>query len=137
MFAGPRGGIDGSDVNPDDIQGSPDGLWIDDNGRMWIQTDGRQPDGSNNQMLMADPATREIKRFLVGPLDCEVTGITMTPDSRTMFVNIQHSGDGGFGPDAGPSNPTQTSTWPEGAAAARPRPATVVIQRTDGRIIGG
>ena len=136
LFAGPGDGAQGSDIDAEDQMGSPDGLWIDDNGRMWIQTDGSQPDGSNNQMLMADPATREIKRFLVGPVDCEVTGVTMTPDHRTMFINIQHPGDGGFGPDAGPDNPTQTSSWPEGATAARPRPATVVIQRKDGRVVG-
>jgi secreted PhoX family phosphatase len=136
LFAGPGDGAAGSDIDAEDQFGSPDGLWIDDNGRMWIQTDGRQPDGSNNQMLMADPATREIKRFLVGPVDCEVTGVTMTPDSRTMFINIQHPGDGGFGPDAGPDNPTQTSSWPDGENAGRPRPATVVIQRKDGKVVG-
>jgi len=137
LLAGPGDGADGSTISSEDQMGSPDGLWIDGNGRMWIQTDGRQPDGSNNQMLMADPATGEIKRFLVGPVDCEVTGVTMTPDHRTMFINIQHPGDGGFGPTAGPQNPTETSSWPDGENAGRPRPATVVIQRKDGRVIGG
>jgi|GEM_PF-2340875 len=66
-----------------------------------------------------------------------VTGVTMTPDHRTMLVNIQHPGDGGFGGDtSGPDNATQTSTWPGGASAARPRPASVVIQRKDGRVVG-
>ncbi len=39
----------------------------------------------NNQMLVADPKTRQIKRFLVGPIDCEVTGISWTPDMKTML----------------------------------------------------
>jgi secreted PhoX family phosphatase len=48
---------------------------------------------SNNMLLAADPVTREFRRFLVGPAGCEVTGITFTPDSRTMFVDIQHPGE--------------------------------------------
>jgi len=132
LLAGPGDGVDGSTISSEDQFGSPDGLWIDDYGRMWIQTDGTQPDGSNNQMLVADPSTREIKRFLTGPVDCEVTGVTMTPDHRTMFVNIQHPGDGGPA-----DNPTLTSSWPDGpGVAGRPRPATVVITRDDGGIIG-
>ncbi|WP_323028643.1 alkaline phosphatase PhoX [Castellaniella defragrans] len=45
---------------------SPDGLGFDPAGRLWIQTDGKYSnkgnyDGQgNNQMLVADPATKEI-----------------------------------------------------------------------------
>lgn len=132
LVAGPGDGIDDSTNDAEDQLGSPDGLWIDDNGRMWIQTDGSQPDGSNNQMLLADPDSGEIKRFLVGPVDCEVTGVTSTPDGSTVFVNIQHPGD------SGPAdNPTETSTWPDGPGAGRPRPATVAVRRTDGGVVGG
>ena len=42
-------------------------------------------------MLAANPETREIKRFFVGPQGCEVTGVVSTPDVKTMFVNIQSS----------------------------------------------
>ena len=45
-------------------------------------------------MLAADPVTGDIRRFLVGPKGCEITGWTMTDDQRTMFVNIQHPGEG-------------------------------------------
>ena len=44
-------------------------------------------------MLCADPATEETRRFLVGPNICEITGVFMTPDERTMFVGIQHPGE--------------------------------------------
>ncbi len=39
----------------------------------------------------------EIRRFLVGPSACEITGVTWTPDRKTMFFNVQHPGevDGG------------------------------------------
>lgn len=131
LLAGPGDGVDGSTIKSEDLFGSPDGLWIDPRGRMWIETDGDQPDESNNQMLLADPATGDLKRFLTGPVDCEVTGLTATPDGTTLFVNIQHPGD------SGPAdNPTETSNWPDGPGAGRPRPATVAIRRVDGGVVG-
>ncbi|MFS8609550.1 MAG: DUF839 domain-containing protein [Gammaproteobacteria bacterium] len=40
----------------------PDGLWVDPDGRVFIQTDGRgQPSGLNDQMLVADSRTGEIR----------------------------------------------------------------------------
>ncbi len=122
----------GRPLTDENIMASPDGLWFDDEGRLWIQTDmsGSQlrsgPFG-NNQMLVSDPKSGETKRFLVGPLGAEVTGITATPDFRTLFVNIQHPGEG--------STPTEyTSTWPDGPGR-RPRSATVIITRDDGKRI--
>lgn len=135
MLAGPETdsrGPNGKPLDASNILASPDGLWFDDDGRLWIQTDmsGSQlasgPFG-NNQMLVADPRSGELKRFLVGPLGAEVTGIAATPDFRTLFVNIQHPGEG--------STPTNlTSTWPDGPGK-RPRSSTVVITREDRRRI--
>jgi len=86
----------------------------------------------NNQMLAADPATGEVRRFLTGPNSCEITGVVTTPDGRTMFVNIQHPGE--TPSERGdPRNPTAVSAWPDGG---RPRSATVVIRRRDGGVIG-
>ncbi len=75
-----------------------------------------------------------LRRFMVGPKECEITGIYSTPDGRSVFVNIQHPGENG-----GPAN--ITSSWPanqNGAVAApqRPRSATIVVTRTDGGIVG-
>ncbi len=114
----------GKALDDSNIFASPDGLWYDDNGILWIQTDmsGSQLGGGpfgNNQMLAAIPETGQIKRFLVGPVGCEVTGVITTPDRRTMFVNIQHP----------------TGTWPDGGSA-RPRSATVIVTKDDGGIIG-
>jgi uncharacterized protein len=75
-----------------------------------------------------------LKRFLVGPKDCEITGITETPDGKSIFVNIQHPGEDT--PAAVIGDPAQfTSHWPEGGTA-RPRSATIVITRNDGGVIG-
>jgi hypothetical protein len=135
------------------IFGSPDGIWVDPSGIVWIQTDisnssqNRADRGydniGNNAMLAANPATGEVKRFMTGPRGCEITGVTMTPDQRTMFVNIQHPGEsttywnGQFGAPS-PSNPSTVSNWPYGSAShpRRPRPATVVIRKLDGGRIG-
>jgi secreted PhoX family phosphatase len=110
--------------------GSPDGLWADPDGRLFIETDGGQPD-TNNQLLVADPSTGEIRRLFVGVAGDEITGITVTPDRRTMFVNTQHPGDG----DPGTSNfPVELD--PADPAGPIPRDSTFVITRKDGGIIG-
>ena len=140
-----------SNITADNLFNSPDGLAFDSFGRLWIQTDGNFSNTGdfagmgNNQMLVADPATGEIRRFMVGPDGCEVTGITWTPDRKTLFVNIQHPGEVGSHPNAPAGysgdnwiarNPTAFSRWPDGATATRPRSATVVIRRTDGGVVG-
>ena len=143
-----------ANISADNLFNSPDGLAFDSFGRLWIQTDGSFANSGdfanmgNNQMLVADPTTREIRRFLVGPSGCEVTGVTWTPDRRTMFVNIQHPGEIGshpnrpkkadgstFGDNDIARNPTAFSQWP--TAGARPRSATVVVRRSDGGVVGG
>jgi uncharacterized protein len=135
--AGKQGTIKG------DVFGSPDGLWFDQRGVLWIQTDvstsvlgkGDYARLGNNQMLAADPATREVQRFLTGPNGCEVTGVVTTPDGTSMFVNIQHPGETAS-ERSNPAAPKAVSAWPDGAAGGRPRSATLVIRRTDGGIIG-
>lgn len=120
---------------------SPDGLAVDPRGLLWIQTDGKysnsgQYEGQgNNSMLVADPKSKVIRRFLVGPKGCEVTGITWTPDLKYLFVNIQHPGEGQSLEDA-QNTPTAVSNWPDAENAQRPRPATVVIWREDGGVVG-
>lgn len=87
----------------------------------------------NNQMLAADPATGESRRFLTGPRGCEITGVVTTPDGRAMFVDIQHPGETAS-ERSDPAHPTAVSAWPDGGG--RPRSATIVVTRRDGGIIG-
>jgi secreted PhoX family phosphatase len=124
-----------------DIFACPDGLMFDARGVLWIQTDahatqmykGELRNVGNNQMLACDLRTGAIRRFMTGPVNCEVTGVTMTPDLRTMFVNIQHPGETPSD-RSDPDAPTRYSSWPGGGS--RPRSATVVIRRADGGPIG-
>ncbi len=72
-----------------------------------------------------------LKRFLVGPKECEITGVDTTPDGRTLFVGIQHPGEDG-------SAAAPTSNWPasQTGGTGRPRSAVVAITRNDGGVVG-
>jgi secreted PhoX family phosphatase len=84
------------------------------------------------------PTADTLKRFLVGPKDCEITGVAETPDGKALFINIQHPGEGTKMADV--TDPTKyTSQWPANAgygAGKRPRSATIVITKDDGGRIG-
>ena len=95
-------------------------------------------DGTTSQVVTrigAAPGTN-LRRFLVGPLECEITGVDTTPDGRTLFVGVQHPGENGTA--AAP-----TSKWPDTqgaittpAATTRPRSAVVVVVKNDGGVVG-
>ncbi len=118
-----------ANINYSNMFNSPDGISFDSNGFLWIQTDGKYSNEGdfagmgNNQMLVGDTTTGAIERFLVGPKECEVTGITWSADRRTMFVGIQHPGERG------------DSHWPGGGNTA-PRSAVIAVEREDGGLIG-
>ncbi|WP_238386853.1 MULTISPECIES: PhoX family protein [unclassified Campylobacter] len=107
---------------------SPDGLAFDKDGRLWIQTDGNYSNKGeyegmgNNTMLAANPATGELRRFLTGPVACEVTGIAFNEDYTTLFVGIQHPGE-----------KLANSHFPYGKT---PRSAIMQIRKLDGGVIG-
>ncbi|AQR73582.1 PhoX family phosphatase [Sphingomonas sp. LM7] len=75
-----------------------------------------------------------LKRFLVGPVDCEITGVDTTPDGRTLFVGIQHPGDGGTVAAPGGHWPDSQATGTAGASV-RPRSAVAVITKNDGGVV--
>ncbi|MEQ7920048.1 PhoX family phosphatase [Xanthomonas sp. WHRI 1810A] len=124
----PQGGS--GNISPQNMFNSPDGLGFDKGGRLWILTDGDSTNlgdfagMGNNQMLCADPASGEIRRFMVGPVGCEVTGISFAPDQKALFVGIQHPGENGG------------STFPEHLPNGKPRSSVMVITRDDGGIVG-
>lgn len=107
----------------------PDAAWADPFGRLFIGTDGGQPDGLQDQLVVFDLTAEnpEPKRLFVGVASDEVTGFTITPDYRTAFINIQHPGDG---------SPADTSFPAPADGVTIPRDCTLVIRRKDGGIIG-
>ena len=134
---------------------APDGMWFDPRGILWIQTDdGQYTDETNCMMLAALPGkvgdgtkaiasstkaegqetfvgaklnNDRVRRFLTGPSGCEITGVTMTPDYKAIFVNVQHPGG------AWPANQSDRYS----RLGKVPRSATVVITRKDGGVIAG
>ncbi|MEG3755524.1 PhoX family phosphatase [Psychromonas arctica] len=114
-----------ANINKDNMFNSPDGLGFDKAGRLWIQTDGDFSNKGdfagqgNNQMLCGDPETGEVRRFLTGPVGCEVTGLTFSEDQKTMFVGIQHP----------------TGHFPAGGDS-KPRSTIMMITKDDGGVIG-
>lgn len=120
---------------------SPDGLAFDARGILWIQTDNGADEVTgytNDQMLAVVPSQltddqgnsavidaknqAQLKRFFVGPNGCEVTGFTISPDFKSLFVNIQH-----------PANwPSSDDATAQTQGNVRPRASTVVIRREDG-----
>jgi secreted PhoX family phosphatase len=139
---------------------SPDGMWFDPRGVLWIQTDdGAYTDVTNCMMLAALPGQvgdggvvktvgdqstiagaqvtdKNLRRFLVGPKECEITGVTMTPDYKAIFINVQHPGEDSKSFDA-PSSHWPATQTDMNNKTARPRSATVVITRKDGKAIAG
>ncbi|QDC38519.1 PhoX family protein [Sphingobium fuliginis] len=116
-----------------DYFSSPDGLRIDPQGRLWVQTDHNLTGNAgtlngaavnmtqafgNNSMYHVDQTSKASKRFLVGPVGCEITGIAYTPDLKSFFINIQHP----------------TGNWP--VSGQQPRSSTIVVRRTDGQPVG-
>jgi len=159
-----------SRLTSDNDLSSPDGLvYTPSTGLLWVQTDdGAYTDVTNCMMLAAVPGTvgdggpvtidygasgtvttragrkqtaTTLKRFLVGPVDQEITGLAETPDGKALFLNVQHPGE--ETPFSAIGDPSKyTSHWPgnagygPGGANARPRSATVVVVKNDGGRVG-
>ena len=121
----------------------PDTIAFDPRGVLWIGTDmgsssmgkGELQRLGTNALLACDPASGQVRRFLTGPIGCELTGAAWTPDGRTMFVNVQHPGETP-NEQSDPAAPSRSSRWPDFLPGGRPRSATLAIRRLDGGVVG-
>jgi uncharacterized protein len=113
----------------------PDNIAFDSRGNLWIATDGQpgasdigRPNDALHAVPTAGPDRGYLRQFLSGPKESEVCGPEFSSDDRTLFVAIQHPGEGGGVPNA-------ISTWPD----RRPfvRPSVVAVRHLDNRKIGG
>ena len=155
-----------SGLTADQDFSSPDGIaFTASTGICWIATDdGAYVDVTNCMLLASLPGTLgdgvkqtlnygttsvstyvgkkptadTLKRFYVGPFDCEVTGTCESPDGKAMFICVQHPGDGTTAANLG--DPSKyTSQWPANGgygAGRRPRSAVVMITKNDGGRVG-
>ncbi|MEM6672342.1 MAG: PhoX family phosphatase [Planctomycetota bacterium] len=111
----------------------PDNLVHDENGNLWISTDGMFFSGSAgfgvNDGIFAVPVTGAargvLRQFLSSVPGSEVCGPEFTGDNRQLFCAIQHPRDG----------EAFDEIWPIGAADVS-RPALIAVREVFSRKIG-
>ena len=119
--------------------GMPDNLAIDNVGRLWIATDGNSASATGRAdgiwgVETNGPLRGTSKHFFRVPVGAEMCGPFFTPDDETLFVAVQHPGEGGgMAPESGPSTYENPSTrWPDFKPNMPPRPSIVAITRKGG-----
>jgi uncharacterized protein len=121
-------GFDRAQVSP---IGAPDNVAFDRAGNLWIATDGAARAIKYNDGLFAvpvqGPERGKLQQFFSTVAGSEVCGPEFTPDNRTLFLAIQHPGEGGTFEEP-------ISTWPD--RVGLPRPSVITIQAFDSRPIG-
>ncbi|MBL8663088.1 MAG: PhoX family phosphatase [Candidatus Odyssella sp.] len=114
---------------------APDNVAFDPQGRIYVLTDqgsaqkrNKIPDG----VFVADsegPAKGLFKLLFACPIDAEMCGGAFTPDGKTLFLSVQHPGEG-------TNFDSPNTRWPDFKAGQPPRPAVVAVHRPDGKEIG-
>jgi len=105
----------------------PDNLGFDPTGRLWIVTDADTRLIGNNGCYVvptSGPDRGHLRQVVSAPIGAEICGCEFTPDGRTLFLSIQHPGEGG-------TVDAPISHWPDGDNLPA-RSAVVAISREDG-----
>jgi secreted PhoX family phosphatase len=120
-------GFDQSLVSP---ISSPDNITFDNRGNLWIATDGQPSSFKKNDGVFAVPVSGPERgynrQFLSGVPGGECASLIFSDNNDTLFVSIQHPGEGTTLENA-------SSRFPDGK---EPRPAVIFIRKEDGGIIG-
>ncbi len=116
--------------------GMPDNVAFDPDGRMWVATDGNKQSrtGRNDGVwaVETEGSGRGTSRhFFRVPNGAELCGPCFTPDGETLFVAVQHPGEG-----KGSSFENPLTGWPDFKDGMPPRPAVLAITRRGGGKIG-
>ena len=109
----------------------PDNIAFDGRGNLWIATDGQPSALKRNDGFYAVPVQGtdrgRLRQFMSSVPAAEVCGPEFTPDGTTLFLAIQHPGEGSkYG--------AFSTSWPDGEGP--PRPSVIAIRAEDGRPIG-
>jgi secreted PhoX family phosphatase len=120
------------------IFASPDNLAFDPTGNLWIVTDistlrlnkGDFTTFRNNGMFFvptSGPDAGTPHQFASAPCEAELAGPSWTSARDTMFLSVQHPGEG-YGIRGGGVAAPRGSNWPGGRALDPPLPAVVAIR---------
>jgi len=109
--------------------GAPDNVAFDNQGNLWIGTDGMESALGWHDAIYAavteGPDRGTLLPFMSMPIGAETCGPTFTPDNETFFMAVQHPGEGG-------TYAQPTSRWPYGPGTI-PRPGVVFVKKSWGR----
>jgi LPXTG-motif cell wall-anchored protein len=110
---------------------APDNIAFDSAGNLWIATDGQPAALKNNDGFYAVPVEGAergyLRQFYATVPGAEICGPEFTPDNRTLFLAIQHPGEGG-------TFAKPVTTWPGGTGA--PHPSVIAIRSAAGLPVG-
>ena len=115
------GGFDKAGVSPISC---PDNVSFDDDGNLWIATDGNVL-GSNDGIFrvpVAGPNRGQVQQFVTMPRGSEACGPLIADNSRSLFFAVQHPGELDTA-----TFENQLSTWPH--TDDFPRPSVCVAYR--------
>ena len=110
--------------------GSPDNAAVDPEGRLWVATDGNPYTGAADGIwaMETDGSLRGTgKAFFRAPSGAEVCGPQFTPEGKTLFLSVQHPGDGRSATFEDP-----TTRWPDCNSRMPPRPSVLAVRKVDG-----
>ena len=119
---------------------APDNLSFDPNGDLWVvcniatvrlNGDPRYTTFQNNGMFFiptSGDGAGVPRQFASGPCESELTGPSWTPDRQTLFLSVQHPGEG-FGMRTAEMSAPRGSNWPSGRVNEPPRPGVVSVHR--------
>jgi uncharacterized protein len=106
---------------------SPDNLIFDQAGNLWIFTDGQPGTIRRNDTVFVVPTEGQdrghLRPFCSGVLGAETASGILSADNETLFVSIQHPGEGG-------TLDRPVSRFPDGTNVARP--SVVAVWKTAG-----
>ena len=133
----------GATFNPNTTKdgwfGMPDNCAVDAQGRVWIATDGNSPAKTGRADGLWGIETEGVARatsklFFRCPNGAELCGPYFTSDDETLFVAIQHPGEGDEDdPKAPPATfETPSTRWPDFQPGMPPRPSIVVVTKKGG-----
>lgn len=115
-------------VSEDGWLSCPDNMTFDNQGNIWIATDGMPETVGMADGLYVAACEGEVKarprHFFNAPKGAEVCGPYFTPNNTTLFLSVQHPGDDDKASFANPS-----TRWPDFDPAMPPRPSVIAITK--------